>query len=141
MTAKRTKRVARNSPAGPGGESGLPGEGRGRTDDVGKTGVYPAAGPYPSGPAELRTPADFVHGQTDAEGRPVEGGSGLTYFEGRVLLGGTTPPSSSAPGGVGHEVTDGGNRSRPARKAGSSTRRTRGGARAVKTSREGENTA
>jgi hypothetical protein len=95
MATKRTKRVAKPAPESSRRESGLPGGGQGRKDVVGQSGVYPGSGPYPSGPAEIRTPAEFVHGQTDAEGRPVEGGSELTYFEGRVLLGGVTPP----PGG------------------------------------------
>lgn len=84
-----------NAPAGePERESGLPGGGQGRIDEVGRTGVYPGSGPYPAGEAELRTPASFVHGQTDAEGRQVEGGSEIIYFEGKTLLGGATPPPS-----------------------------------------------
>lgn len=95
MAANRKKRVAKPSPEESRRESGLPGGGRGRKDVVGQTGVYPASGPFPSGPAELRTPAEFVHGQTDAEGRPVEGGSEVIYFQGQTLLGGMTPPSSA----------------------------------------------
>lgn len=80
-------------------ESGRPGGGQGRIDEVGRSGVYPGSGPYPAGPAEIRTPGRFVHGQLDAEGRPVEGGSELTYLGGDTLLGGATPPSSSPPEG------------------------------------------
>jgi hypothetical protein len=58
-------------------EDGEPGGGRGRTDTVGRTGVYPGSGPYPAGEAEVRTPESFVHGQRDAEGREVSGGSEL----------------------------------------------------------------
>ena len=76
-------------------ESGLPGGGQGRIDQVGLSGVYPGSGPWPAGAVEIRSPASFVHGQTDAEGRPVEGGSELIYFEGRTLLGGATPQPSS----------------------------------------------
>ena len=84
-----------NAPAGePERESGLPGGGQGRIDEVGRTRVYPGSGPYPAGEAEVRTPASFVHGQTDAEGRQVEGGSEIIYFEGETLLGGATPPPS-----------------------------------------------
>jgi len=77
-------------------ESGLPGGGRGRTDDVGHTGVYPGSGPFPPGDAEVRTPATFARGQFDDQGRQVEGSSEITNLEG-TLLGGATPPSSSPP--------------------------------------------
>ncbi len=97
MATKHTKRAAKPAPKSSRRESGVPGGGRGRKDVVGQSGVYPASGPYPSGPAEIRTPAEFVHGQTDAEGRPVEGGSELIYFEGKTLLGGATPPPSGPP--------------------------------------------
>ncbi len=67
---------------GPGRESGRPGGGRGRIDEVGRTGVYPGSGPYPAGEAEIRTPASFVQGQMDEVDRQVEGGSGV-FFEGQ----------------------------------------------------------
>jgi len=91
--AAKTRRTKSGSAAAR-RESGLPGGGQGRVDEVGRTGVYPASGPYPAGDAEIRTPADFVRGQTDAEGRPVEGGSEPIYFGGKTLLGGATPPAS-----------------------------------------------
>jgi hypothetical protein len=78
-------------------ESGLPGGGKGRIDVVELTGVYSASGPLPKGPAEIRTPGSFVKGQTDAEGRQIEGGSEIIFFDGNVLLGGETPSSSSPP--------------------------------------------
>jgi len=80
-------------------ESGLPGGGQGRIDEVGLSGVYPGSGPWPTGAVEIRSPTSFVHGQTDAEGREVEGGSELIYFQGQTLLGGATPPPSSPPTG------------------------------------------
>ena len=66
-------------------ESGEPGGGQGRVDVVGHTGVYPGSGPYPSGPATVRTPAEFVHGQHDEEGREVEGGSTRAQTESTTL--------------------------------------------------------
>lgn len=88
------------SPGGPhrstGRESGEPGGGQGRIDEVGHTGVYPASGPFPAGQAEVRTPASFVHGQTDDHGRQAEGGSEPARMGGAVL-GGATPSSSSPP--------------------------------------------
>jgi Ala-tRNA(Pro) deacylase len=78
-------------------ESGLPGGGKGRLEMVELSGVYPGSGPYPEGKAELVTPAEFVRGQYDEQGREVEGGSEIIYFEGRTLLGGETPrPSGPA---------------------------------------------
>jgi Ala-tRNA(Pro) deacylase len=76
-------------------ESGQPGGGKGRIDVTGLSGVYPGSGPYPTSAAAVRTPAEFVHGQQDEEGREVEGGSELTYIEEGILLGGETPPPSS----------------------------------------------
>jgi hypothetical protein len=75
-------------------ESGLPGGGKGRLEVVELSGVYPGSGPYPEGQAELVTPAEFVRGQYDEEGREVEGGSEIIYFEGGTVLGGETPPPS-----------------------------------------------
>ena len=80
-------------------ERGEPGGGRGRTDAVGRTGVYPGSGPYPAGEAAVRTPATFVHGQRDAEGREESGGSEPIYFNRETLLVGETPsaPTHEAP--------------------------------------------
>ena len=78
-------------------DSGLPGGGKGRIDRVERTPVYPATGPYPPGEADIRTPGEFVHGQTDESGRPVEGGSEPILTKEGFLIGGPTPPSSSPP--------------------------------------------
>lgn len=65
----------------------------------GSPGSNPGSGPWPAGAVEIRFPASFVHGQTDDEGRQVEGGSELIYFQGQILLGGATPaPSGPADG-------------------------------------------
>ncbi len=85
----------------PGPDSGQPGGGKGRKDQVGRSPVYPGSGPYPEGDAELRTPGAFVHGQLDEQGRPVEGGSEIIMTEEGIVLGGATPPSSSPPQGRG----------------------------------------
>jgi hypothetical protein len=100
MNAKRERETkAPHEP--PDRESGQPGGGRGRIDEVGRTGVYPASGPYPPGEAEVRTPGSFVHGQRDDEGREVEGGSEPIYFNRETLLGGETPPPSGKPADAG----------------------------------------
>jgi hypothetical protein len=82
-------------------DSGQPGGGKGRVDEVGRSPVYPGSGPLPGGDVEVRTPGSFVHGQLDEQGRPVEGGSEIIMTEEGVVLGGATPPSSSPPQGRG----------------------------------------
>src|SRR5438067_819679 len=100
MATKRDQEEA----APPARESGEPGGGQGRKDEVGRTGVYPGSGPYPPGDAEVRTPSSFVHGQVDEEGRPVEGGSEPIMTPEGIVLGGATPPSSSPPQGEGKKT-------------------------------------
>ena len=90
-------RKTKASREAPDRESGQPGGGQGRVDEVGRTGVWPGSGPYPPGEAEVRTPGSFVRGQRDAEGREVEGGSEPIYFDHETLLGGATPPPSGKP--------------------------------------------
>lgn len=80
-------------------ESGQPGGGAGRRDDVGKSGVYPASGPMPAGPAELRQPAAWGQGERGAAGYEDSGRSELVYEHGEVLGGLDTgaPGSPSGP--------------------------------------------
>jgi hypothetical protein len=120
MSAKR-ERKAGSSRAMPDRESGQPGGGRGRTDEVGHTGVYPGSGPYPPGEAAVRTPESFVHGQRDAEGRQVEGGSEPIHYNHETLLGGATPPSSSPPSPEAKGQPGGSGADRSRRRGGSQT--------------------
>lgn len=39
--------------------------GKGRRDEVGKTGIYPATGPYPEGDVEIVTPGEINSGGSD----------------------------------------------------------------------------
>jgi Ala-tRNA(Pro) deacylase len=96
MGADRSPRTSTAKAEESNRESGQPGGGKGRVDIVGHSGVYPGSGPFPEGAAAVRTPAEFVHGQRDAEGREVEGGSGLRFTDDRNLLAGESPPSSPA---------------------------------------------
>jgi hypothetical protein len=76
-------------------ESGQPGGGAGRRDEVGPTGVYPMSGGIPAGKhLEIRTPASWGQGERGAEGYYDAGGSELVMRDGQ-LLGGLT----SGPGG------------------------------------------
>ena len=58
-------------------ESGLPGGGSGRKDEVGRSGVYPMSGPHPSGDAPIVTPASWGQGKRGAPGYEDHGESEL----------------------------------------------------------------
>jgi len=76
-------------------ESGLPGGGAGRRDEVGPTGVHPMSAGIPKDKhLEIRTPAAWGQGERGAAGYEDSGGSELIYRDGQ-LLGGTT----AGPGG------------------------------------------
>lgn len=75
-------------------ESGEPGGGAGRRDEVGPTGVYPMSGGIPEGKhPEIRTPAAWGQGDRGAEGYNDSGGSELVMRDGQVLGGLTSGPS------------------------------------------------
>jgi len=74
-------------------ESGRPGGGAGRRDEVGPTGVYPMSGGIPAGKhLDVRTPAAWGQGERGAEGYYDAGGSELVMRNGRVLGGLTAGP-------------------------------------------------
>jgi hypothetical protein len=78
-------------------ESGNPGGGQGRRDEVGPTGVYPMSGGIPPGKhLEIRTPASWGQGDRGAEGYNDTGGSELVWRDGQ-LLGGLTSGADGAP--------------------------------------------
>ncbi len=72
--------------------------GKGRRDEVGRSGVYPMSGPHPKGPAEIRTEASWGQGERGAAGYEDHGTSELTYEEGQ-LLGGSEDESAEVPEG------------------------------------------
>ncbi len=75
-------------------ESGSPGGGAGRRDEVGPTGVYPMSGGLPPGKhPEIRTPASWGQGERGAAGYEDSGRSGLVWKDGQ-LLGGLTGDSA-----------------------------------------------
>ena len=92
-SAKRGQK-SNTSEKAPANESGEPGGGRGRSDHVGRSPVYPGSGPWPSGNVEIRTPDSFVHGDRDDQGREIAGGSEPIYYNQEVLLGDLTPIQS-----------------------------------------------
>lgn len=69
-------------------ESGEPGGGTGRRDEVGKSGVYPMSGGLPPGKhPEIRTPASWGQGDRGAEGYEDSGRSGLVWKDGQLFGG------------------------------------------------------
>ncbi len=91
----RSSRESSHETVGDPRESGQPGGGAGRRDEVGPTGVYPMSGGIPKGKhLEVRTPAAWGQGERGAAGYEDSGGSELIYRDGQ-LLGGTT----AGPGG------------------------------------------
>jgi CBS domain-containing protein len=60
--------------------AGVPGEGAGRKDEVGYSGVYPMSGPHPKGEAPVVTPASWGQGKRGAAGYEDHGESELTIF-------------------------------------------------------------
>jgi len=100
--AKRTSKSTRSeptrraAPARESNESGLPGGGRGRRDEVGGSGVFPASGGEAPADAELRGMASWGQGERGAEGYNDSGGSELVMREGQ-LLGGLDVGPSGAP--------------------------------------------
>ena len=69
-------------------ESGEPGGGTGRRDEVGKSGVYPMSGGLPPGKhPEIRTPASWGQGDRGSAGYEDSGRSGLVWKDGQLLGG------------------------------------------------------
>jgi hypothetical protein len=63
-------------------ESGMPGGGAGRRDEVGRSGVFPASSAEDASPdAEIRTQAAWGQGKRGAEGYEDSGESELNFTE------------------------------------------------------------
>lgn len=78
-------------------ESGQPGGGAGRRDDVGRTGVYPISGEErPGGDAKMRPLGEWAGGDRGIAGYQDSGGSDLVMRDG-ILLGGLTSDASGRP--------------------------------------------
>ena len=58
-------------------QSGVPGGGAGRKDEVGRSGVYPMSGPHPAGDVPIVTPAAWGQGKRGAVGYEDHGESEL----------------------------------------------------------------
>lgn len=94
MKPKRQRASERENPRR---ESGQPGGGAGRRDEVGPTGVYPMSAGVPQGKhPEIRTPAAWGQGERGAEGYNDSGGSELVWRDGQ-LIGGLTAGANGEP--------------------------------------------
>lgn len=97
MSDERDRDARESRQDEPDRESGKPGGGAGRRDEVGGSGVYPMSGGIPEGKhPELRTPAAWGQGDRGAEGYEDSGGSELVMRDGQ-LLGGLTAGPNGAP--------------------------------------------
>ena len=87
-------------------ESGVPGGGAGRRDEVGPTGVYPMSGGIPAGKhLEIRTPAAWGQGDRGAEGYNDSGGSELVMRDGQLLGGLTSGPGGNPTIDISHRLS------------------------------------
>lgn len=77
-------------------ESGAPGGGQGRRDEVGGSGVYSRSADNIPGDAVIRTPQQWGQGKRGAEGYEDSGGSELVWRNGE-LLGGLTSDAEGRP--------------------------------------------
>jgi putative oxidoreductase len=60
-----------------------------RIDDVRGSGVYPATGPFPEGPAVVRSPAALAHPEERRQSAPQRSGvEAAAFMAGRVIFGG-----------------------------------------------------
>jgi len=89
-------------------ESGEPGGGAGRRDEVGPTGVYPMSAGVPEGKhPELRTPAAWGQGKRGAAGYDDAGGSELVMRDGQLLGGSSSGPNGEPTIDIHGERKDG----------------------------------
>jgi len=78
-------------------ESGEPGGGAGRREEVGPTGVYPMSAGIRGGKhLEIRNPASWGQGDRGAEGYNDAGSSELTWRDGQLLGGLSSGPASES---------------------------------------------
>jgi hypothetical protein len=112
------KRKRSSDDAGEERESGRPGGGAGRRDEVGQSGVYPMSGGLPKGKhPEIRTPAAWGQGDRGAEGYNDSGGSELVVRNGQVIGGLTAGPGGEPTIDIhGGDVPKGKERRKSARK-------------------------
>lgn len=72
-------------------ESGAPGGGAGRRDEVGGSGVHPASSGQAPADAEIRTPASWGQGDRGAAGYEDSGDSELFFYDAEPRAAGVEP--------------------------------------------------
>ncbi len=78
MASENENRPGGPQQEGPRSGSGKPGDGKGRRDEVGRSGVYPVSGPWPEDPnAKIIGEASWGQGDRGAAGYEDSGGSEL----------------------------------------------------------------
>ena len=73
-------------------DSGLPGGGRGRRDEVGGSGVYPASAGSAPPDAVPRTQAEWGQGERGPAGYEDSGTSGIFYYPAQLEAAKAAPP-------------------------------------------------
>lgn len=68
-------------------ESGLPGGGQGRTDEPGRTGIWPGSGPWPAEEVPIQQPGSFGQGERGAAGYEDSGSSSLEAIQASLQAG------------------------------------------------------
>jgi len=92
-------------------ESGQPGGGAGRREEVGRSGVYPASGPWPEGDAPIVGEKDWGQGERGAAGYEDHGESELNLTTPGADDGiGSSEAATPSDGGTGQSARAGGTR-------------------------------
>ena len=73
--------------------------GKGRKDEVGHSGIYPATGPYPDSDAPVITPGEINSGSTSGSGSSVGQSDDLKGIEREPRRGDELDPENDALGG------------------------------------------
>ncbi len=97
-------------------DSGAPGGGAGRVEDVSGSGVYPASGPLPPGNAPYQAEGSFGQGERGPAGYEDSGDSELLTSDGQSDLGGQ-PEATKEQKGSSSQEEDAHERRAEARKA------------------------
>jgi hypothetical protein len=94
-------------------ESGLPGGGAGRRDEVGGSGVYPLSAGNAPKRAEIRNPAEWGQGERGAEGYNDSGVSEIFYYDAELEAAGIDPAELRERGNTDNESEPPANDQRP----------------------------
>jgi hypothetical protein len=77
----RKDKAKKRTQARQGQSRGVPGEGQGRRDEVGRSGVYPASGPLPPSEADIQSMPSWGQGERGAAGYEDSGTSEIWFTQ------------------------------------------------------------